>query len=278
MAIKGKGKARSRRVIAAPPRPQLVVRKPPLWRRTWVVATVAVLVVGGTLTGVYLGVHSAHVRGFKTLQKDAITTFSNHVGRAFPQDASIIFPDLPSLFPDLTTDLSSLQSGKLAKSDALTLGDRVATQAEASAAALGKIDVNHIIPASAVETGRAIKGTGGMRQAAQSARFLMVHGMQLYAQIGNLVKTASDLTAAQQNAIALEAQGILADASSVFNQGFKTLEDIRKALGFTQFTLPPRRSAQPPAPQPSPQPSPTPSASASASTEPSSSPSASGSP
>src|SRR5947207_3447817 len=41
MAIKGKTKGRSRRVVAAPPRPPMYVRKKPIVRRPWFLANVS---------------------------------------------------------------------------------------------------------------------------------------------------------------------------------------------------------------------------------------------
>ena len=58
MAIKGKGRTRSRRVVAAPPRPQLVVRKPPIWRRPWFLIAFGVVAVAGILVAVLTGIHS----------------------------------------------------------------------------------------------------------------------------------------------------------------------------------------------------------------------------
>ena len=45
MAIKSKGRTRSRRTVSAAPKRGLVVRKPPIWRRRWVWLVVAVAAV-----------------------------------------------------------------------------------------------------------------------------------------------------------------------------------------------------------------------------------------
>ena len=65
MAIKGKGRTRSRRVVASPPRPQLVVRKPPIWRRPWFLIAFGVVAMAGILIAVFTGIHSSNVKKLK---------------------------------------------------------------------------------------------------------------------------------------------------------------------------------------------------------------------
>ena len=46
MAIKGKSKSRGRRLVAASPRPQLMVRKKPVFARWWFWTIVGVAILG----------------------------------------------------------------------------------------------------------------------------------------------------------------------------------------------------------------------------------------
>ena len=64
MAIKGKSKSRGgRRVVAAPPRPTLVVRKPPIWKRRWVWATLGTVGAAAILEVTFVGEAEPVLRG-----------------------------------------------------------------------------------------------------------------------------------------------------------------------------------------------------------------------
>src|SRR2546427_828167 len=58
MAIKSKGRTRSRRTVSAAPKRGLVVRKPPIWGRRWVWLVVAVAAVAGPPAGGFSGLRS----------------------------------------------------------------------------------------------------------------------------------------------------------------------------------------------------------------------------
>src|SRR6266542_3863692 len=57
MAIKGKGRTRGRRAVAAPPKRAVVVRKPPIWRRRWVWLAVGVAAGVGIVAGILAAIH-----------------------------------------------------------------------------------------------------------------------------------------------------------------------------------------------------------------------------
>ena len=90
MAIKGKGRTRSRRVIAAPPRPQLVVRKPPLWRRRWVRVVVVLIVLAGIGTGVTISVRRSHARHFKAKEVAGIEAYAAKLRSAFESTQTVL--------------------------------------------------------------------------------------------------------------------------------------------------------------------------------------------
>src|SRR5438034_709031 len=103
MAIKGKGRTRSRRVIAAPPRPQLVIRKKPIWKRRWVWAAVGLAAAAGITTAVLLHIRSTNERELKAATQKADTVISQakatvakiqaiDVTKVIPEDSEVTFP------------------------------------------------------------------------------------------------------------------------------------------------------------------------------------------
>src|SRR5712691_705334 len=119
MALKGKTKSRSRRVVAIPPRPPPYVRKPPFWRRRIFLVAVGALVVAAILTVVVLNVQSNHRKHVKALTLTAVNQFQHQVEATFPDDATKA-PGTSTwqLYPSLSTDLTDVESGKLAGKDA----------------------------------------------------------------------------------------------------------------------------------------------------------------
>src|SRR2546427_3348377 len=126
MAIKGKGRSRSgRRVVAASPRPQLFVRKPPLWKRRWVRLTALAVIVVGAGTGLRIKMTADHHKHFKANQLAAVRLVSGQLFEAFPMDQTKIPPDVYQFFPALTADLDKLSKGTLSDSKAGKEADQI---------------------------------------------------------------------------------------------------------------------------------------------------------
>ena len=118
MAIKGKGKTRSRRVIAAPPRPQLVVRKKPVLARrsTWI--AVGAVLLAGILVAVFIGVSNLMDSRKLDRQAAAVQQYVNLITAQLPATAQPTGPTSWNLFPDLDQRMADLDSGDLSASDA----------------------------------------------------------------------------------------------------------------------------------------------------------------
>ncbi len=259
MAIKGKGRTRSRRVIAAPPRPQLYVRKPPMWRRRWVWAVVGTLAVAGALAVVLASLHTHHVRAerdraaaFKLRESTAVNRLSAQLVPKFPTDAKLIPPDLPEFFPALSTDLDKLGKGQLTVKDATAEADAVTAAAKTAQTGVQAINVAKLIPTEFTITGRAsVQGKGGTQQELLDGQFLMAQGFQLYQQVGAAMKEAAGATGPQRTALVTQAKDLLAQASALFDRGYAKLLQIRQALGLPSLTRQPTTIPTIPAPVPS---------------------------
>ena len=242
MAIKGKGRTRSRRVIAAPPRPQLVVRKPLLWRRRWVRVVVVLIVLAGIGTGVTISVRRSHARHFKAKEVAGIEAYAAKLRSAFPTDRQVVPPDLVVFFPNLSADLDKLAKGTLKPADATTEAGKVTSAAQAGATAVQNLKVSSLIPASFTVTGVSDGSTGAnpgnivARGATQDlvngAQYLMVEAFQVWAQAGNVFTQAAattDTTARQ--ALVNAATQLDQQASSLFDRGYQKILAIENALG-----------------------------------------------
>src|SRR5437588_5016112 len=121
MAIKGKTKSRSRRVVAIPPRPPVYVRKPPIWRRrvTWIV--LGVLILAGVLPPIFVARAHRHRDHLKAATLAAVKDFKQRLDLTFPPspDSRPSQPTGYVVYPTLSTDLADVESGKLKPADAV---------------------------------------------------------------------------------------------------------------------------------------------------------------
>ena len=242
MAIKGKGRTRSRRVIAAPPRPQLVVRKPPLWRRRWVRVVVALIVLAGIGTGVTIAIRRSHARHLKAKEVAGIEAYAAKLRATFPADRENVPPDLVVFFPNLSSDLDKLAKGTLKPADATTEASKVSTTAQATANAIAALNVSSMIPSSFTVTGVS-DGTGGSkpgnivaRGATQDlvneAQYLMTQAFQVWTEAGNLMTQAAAVTdPTVLKALVDSATKLDQRASDLFDRGYQKILAIENALG-----------------------------------------------
>jgi hypothetical protein len=233
MAIKGKGKTRSgRRVIAAPPRPQLVIRKPPIWKRRWVLGTVAGIALVAILFATFTWLHHKHERAFRAREAGAVLTFSNKTVRAFPADRQTVPPDLYAFYPTLSQSLDNLASGKLKPADAVKAGTSVQTSATATQQAIQQINLNTLISADFDATTAAGETAKGLTKSLLlDSQFSMEQAFLMYSRVGQLMKAAAAATGTQRAALVGQAKSELQQAGNVFDRGFRTLLEIRSVLG-----------------------------------------------
>jgi hypothetical protein len=279
MAIKGKGKARGRRAVAAPPRPTLVVRKPPIWRRRWVWAALGGIAVAAILAIVLVKLHDSHARAVKTRERTALSEFFTALERRFPPDRQLIPPDVPNFYPNLSQDLTNLAQAKVKPADALAEAQGVSATARKAAADVRAIDLKRFFPRSFTLTAdRQVTGRGGTFETMQDAQFLMSQGFTLYGVAGDLMKQAASVTGSARGALVQQAQTMLSTASSVFDRGYRRFLLLRQFVGLKSPN--PASGVKPGRPLPTiaPSPSPSPKAKGKGNRSPSPSPSASASP
>lgn len=232
MAIKGKGKARSRRVVAAPPRPPVYVRKTPFWRRRSTLAVLAVLVVLGTTFATMQVLQGRSERELRQRETQAIRTFSNRLTAAFPTDRQVVPPDVYFFYQDFTKDLEDLEQGKLSTAEARRKGAEVRNSALRAAGRVEQIPVERLIAAD-LSVGRAqnVRTEGLTRQEALDAKFLIGRAFRLYSTAGAVAEEAASAPKAQQATLARRAQGLMGQAIDLFSRGYRTVASLKARVG-----------------------------------------------
>jgi hypothetical protein len=258
MAIKGKRRPRGGRTVAAPPRPQLVVRRRPFWQRRWFWISLGVVAVLAVAVGIVLNMRANDREESRNRRLAAVQNFSAAIQGEFPDDRSVVPPDLIIPFPTFRQTIDDLSSGSMKPADAARNAREVEKAAAESAAGIQRIDTAKLIPDQYPATRAAMNDVKG----------LFVQSFRLYQDAASLTLTATTLEGAEQKAVLKSAGDVLTRASLIFQSGNQKLSRSVTALGGT--------FQQVQAPQPSPSPTPSPSAPASPSASPTATPSSSG--
>jgi len=234
MAIKGKTKSRSRRVVAVPPRPPVYVRKPPFWRRPIVWILVAVLAAGGATFGILNALSHKRERELKSSTLLAVNCFEAALDSKFPPspDSRRSQPTGYIVYPTLATDLADVESGKLKAADAESKGKSLASSAKASGDAVQALNVTKLIP----ENGpygqvASVHGLGATRIEMTDAVNLITHAFSGYAAIVGLMQEAAKATdKAERSALIATAKDLVTQAQGLFNEGYQKITNIKGQL------------------------------------------------
>jgi hypothetical protein len=247
MAIKGKGRTRGRKVVAAPPRRQLVVRKPPIWRRPWVLAVVGLIVLGGILAGILTAVGNRAKEARTDRETLAVQRFLDRVRAEFPDETQNVPPDLVVIFPSVSQALPQI-GNELSPAEARRKGGEVAEAAAAAAEGIQAIPVDDVVPAE----------FAGHRATFADAQFMMSQALRIYERIGALMETAGQVSGRERTALVEQAQELTTQAGALFDRGYAKIVRIANRLRISTAVTP--RSSPTPSPnEASPSPSPSPS-------------------
>jgi len=234
VAIKGKGKTKSRRMVSAPPRPQIVTRKRPflLRRSTWIVAGIVVVGAVG-----FWGWHiwSNH-QDSKQLAKAAsqLAAFRSQVDGALPADHSTPGGATPdAVFTSLAPNLEKAAKGQL-KPDAMrSEGTTVETDAKAAAAKMAAIKTTSLIDGNLPFGITPQMKTAGLTQlTANDAQQSMADGLRLFAVVGGLFRNAADLPPGPaRTALMTQTQTLALTAASRFATGYNQMLQLEETVG-----------------------------------------------
>ncbi len=244
MAIKGKGKTRGGRTVAPAPRPVVVTRKPPFFKRRWVIVTaMTVLVVAGVIVTLSL-LHGASARHFKATQKSAVGAYSDRVVATLPADIQSVGGDTVFLFPNVPTQLDDLASGKTKPADSLTVANGYSKEAAKAVAAVQAVKMASMIPADLDVSASSQRAPGLTRVTLAHAQFLMVQGLHAYERAFTLWQAAAapNTPDALRKSLANQAKTLASDAGQLFEQGWTIFVQLRHQAGLPQlpqFSQPP---------------------------------------
>ena len=246
MAIKGKGRTRGRRVIAAPPRPQLVVRKPPLWRRRWPWAGLAGVVLGIIGLIVWGALRQGAEEDRRAREVEAVRAFASRIQARFPEDRQVVPPDLVVVFPTLSQDLQSLSAGDLGRGEARERAEAVRTAAQRSGNAVEGLIVAGTVPSEFAER----------RARFEEAQFLIAQAFRLYGDAAGLMELAARAEGGLREGLVERAQDVLSRAGTLFDQGYQKIVNALSELGIANPISPTEPIVPPESPAPTVSPSP----------------------
>jgi hypothetical protein len=243
MAIKGRGKTRSRRVVAAPPRPPVYVRKPPFFLRRSTLVVLGVIAVVGISFATIQVVQNRGERELRQRETQAIRSFSNRLTAAFPTDRQVIPPDVYFFYQSFTEDLEQIQKGELSSAEAIKRGQEVKKSAAAAAGRIQQIQTDRLVTADlTVSRDPNARAEGLTRQELTDAQFLMSRAFRLYAAAGALVEAAGTAPKEQAN-LSRQAQDLMSQAIDLFAKGYRTVASLKARVGIktpvSQTTAPP---------------------------------------
>jgi hypothetical protein len=239
MAIKGKGRTRSRRMVAAPPRPQIVVRSKPilLRRSTWLVAGLVVLAAIGF--GVFRWWDDRQASALLNREQVAIQELAQRVTDALPADRQTPQGTTQvAVFPSIVQTMDQIDSAKLSRKRSVQAAAAVEGQATKAAAGIQSIALQSIVKSDfTVGVTPDLTAPGMTSSVLNVAQDQMVRAFQLYGSIGSLMKAAAELPQGpKRSAIITQARAEVSVAADLFGRGYNALVQIQSQLGLIANT------------------------------------------
>jgi hypothetical protein len=235
MAIKGKSKPRSRRVVTPGPRPSYTPVKKPLLARRGFRIGLLVVVVAASIGGIWYGLArertQAREQALAERERTAAVTFRGRVEGAITSAGQPTPPDGFTAFPILTADVDGLQEGTVKPRTAQTDAKAARKAAKGAWQAMEKIDVLSIT---------ANKGfDAAFVNYFFNAREKMQEGLKLYQHAAVLVERAAAATGDERTELLDSARGILDVAAELLNGGYSDFIQVQQEAGIYQPSLPP---------------------------------------
>jgi hypothetical protein len=233
MAIKGKSKTRTRKMVAAPPRPQLVTRKKPILLRatTWIVLGVIVLLAVGWVGWVWWDHKQAS--NLKTQEQTAIEDLAQRVTSALPADQNT--PQGTSevqVFPSITQTIAQIDKDQVTAKKGAADAQAIIDQANKSADGVQKISLQALLKEKFnVGLTQDLTAPGMTSSVMNQAQDQMVKAFQLYASVGELMKTAAGMPKGpERTAVLNQAKAQAAIAADLWSRGYNSLVQLETQL------------------------------------------------
>src|SRR6266545_3903438 len=228
MAIKGKSKPRSRRVVTPGPRPSYSPVKKPLLARRGFRIGVLVVVVAASVGGILYGL--ARERTLAERERTAAVTFRGRVQGAIASAGQPAPPDGFTAFPSLTSDVDGLQKGTVKPRTVETDARAARTAAKGAWQAVDRIDVLSITENKGFDA--------AFVNYFFNAKEKMQDALKLYLHAALLVERAAAATGDERTELLVSAGGILEVAAELMNGGFSDFIQVQQEAGIFQPSLP----------------------------------------
>jgi hypothetical protein len=234
MAIKGKSKPRSRRVVTPGPRPSYTPVKKPLLARRGFRIGVLVVVVAASVGGIWYGLAreraQSREQALAERERTAAIRFRGGVEGAIALAGQPAPPDGFTAFPTLTADVDGLQKGTVKPGTVRTDAKAARAAAKNAWQAVEKIDV----PAIAANKGFDAAFVNYFF----NAREKMQDGLKLYEHAGLLVERAAAATGDERTELLDSSRGILDVAAELMNSGYSDFIQVQIEADIYQPSLP----------------------------------------
>jgi hypothetical protein len=220
LAIKGKGKTRSRRAVAAGPKPVYVVpRKPLLARRSVQLGALAVLllVIGAILLWTYLD-----QRADQRLEEEQtiLGRFATRVEDTLRPVSRPLPPTGLAIFGDLRDDLTALREEKADPTEVAASAGQAAENAEGFAATIDDIPTSQWVrerrlPFEMID-----------------AQGFIVQAVRVYGRAATTLRLAAEARPGEVRGELLDvAEGLLDAGEQLFDQGYQKITNAKFELG-----------------------------------------------
>ena len=230
MAIKGRSKPRSRKVVTPGPRPAYVpVKKPLLARRGVRIAILAVVAVGAA-AGIWYGIakerSEERARELQQRKRTAAVSFQGKVEAAVVGVGQSAPPTGFSAFPALMAIVEGLGTGDVRPDAAAEDAESIQKTAKDAWQALDEIDLTQIVADKGFDT--------SLVNYFFNAREKMADALKLYERAAIMVRQAADATGTERADLLDSAGGIMDVAASLFNGGYSDYVQVQFEGGILQ--------------------------------------------
>jgi hypothetical protein len=249
MAIKGKSKTRTRKMVAAPPRPQLVTRKKPILLRatTWIVLGCVVLLAVGWVGWIWWDHKQAS--NLKTQEATAISDLAQRVSGAIPADQNTPQGTTDvQVFPSIAQTIDQIDNGQVSAKKGASDAQAIIDQANKSGQSIQKISLQALVKEEFnVGLTQDLTAPGMTSSVLNQAQDQMVKAFQLYASVGELMKTAAGMPKGpERTAVLDQAKAQAAIAADLWSRGYNALVQLQTQLDLIAPTgLQPPGAGQP---------------------------------
>jgi hypothetical protein len=225
MAIKGKGKARARRAVTAGPKPMYVPVKKPLLARRSVQIGLGLLVLAALAGGLLYGFAKQRSNDRLERERAAVQQFGALIEQILTPVGQPLPPTNFEVFQELELDIAQLKAGDLDPSQAINRAISFAKSAGDTAAAVENINAADLVR------------DGGLPISLLDTKANVLAALQIYQQTAVTLRLAAEAGPGEQrDDLIAVAEGLIATADELFEDGYRKLNIERNRLGILEAT------------------------------------------